>query len=315
MRFPLGEMTVGDVLDRGIKVLFARLPVFYAINLLVLSPLIAVQVIWPLVLGNDNPLDPAAMFATAGFGLVAVFLALVFQPIATAAILYIVMEEYAGRRPGMGAALGFALSRFPTLLGASIIVGLIVGVGFILCCAPGIYFYVTYAFVGQVVVLERLGVGESLQRAQNLVTGHRWRVLGVLLLIGIANWIVQMSIGMGLGFVLPAQEFVPVEGGVRTKLNPLNHVIDTLIAQLAAILFSTYIAVCTTLLYLDLRIRKEGFDLELATGGEPREDDERDDRDDRDEERDQDRDDDRDRERDRDDRDRDRDRDDRDRRA
>jgi hypothetical protein len=154
------------------------------------------------------------------------------------------------------------------------------------------------------VVLERLGVGESLQRSQTLVTGHRWRVLGVLLLIGIANWIVQMSLGAGLAFVLPPQEVIPVENGMRTKLNPLNHVIDTLITQLAAILFSTYIAVCTTLLYLDLRIRKEGFDLELATGGEPREDDERDDRDERDEERDDERDD-----------DRDRDRDDRDRRA
>ena len=35
MRFPLGEMTVGDILDRGLKLLFARLPVFYAVNLLV----------------------------------------------------------------------------------------------------------------------------------------------------------------------------------------------------------------------------------------------------------------------------------------
>jgi hypothetical protein len=33
---------------------------------------------------------------------------------------------------------------------------------------------------------------------------------------------------------------------------------------LVNILFTTYLAVCTTLLYLDLRIRKEGLDLEMA---------------------------------------------------
>src|SRR5262249_46339786 len=73
----------------------------------------------------------------------------------------------------------------------------------------------------------------------------------------------------GLGTVLPPQEVIPVENGLRVKVNPLNHIIITLISELAAILFATYLAVCTTLLYFDLRIRKEGFDLELAAGVAP----------------------------------------------
>ena len=326
MKFPLGEMTVGDVLDRGLKVLFARLPVFYAINLLVLSPLIAVQVLGPLAFERGDAVDAGAAVATLGLGLVALLIALILQPVATAAILHIVMEEYAGRRASMGAALSFALSRFAPLLVASFLVGLLVGVGFLLCCLPGIYFYITYAFVGQVVVLERLGVGEAFQRSQRLVTNHWWRVFGVLILIGIANLVVQTVLGLGLGAVLPPQEMIPTDNGFRVKFNPVNHVIDTLVTQLVAILFTTYIAVCTTLLYLDLRIRKEGFDLELAAGGGPerdRYDDEYDDDDYDDRDRDRDRDyDDRDEERPRrrergeddDYDDRDRDHDDRDRR-
>ena len=31
-----------------------------------------------------------------------------------------------------------------------------------------------------------------------------------------------------------------------------------------SILFATYSAICTTLIYFDLRARKEGYDLELA---------------------------------------------------
>jgi hypothetical protein len=48
------------------------------------------------------------------------------------------------------------------------------------------------------------------------------------------------------------------------KVNPVNHIVLTLGGQVVNILFATYVAVCTTLLYLDLRIRKEGYDLEMA---------------------------------------------------
>jgi hypothetical protein len=43
-----------------------------------------------------------------------------------------------------------------------------------------------------------------------------------------------------------------------------NYVINVLVIQLVNILVQTYLAVCITLLYFDIRIRKEGFDLELA---------------------------------------------------
>ena len=40
MKFQIGAMTVGDILDRGLKMLLANLPAFYLINLLVLWPII-----------------------------------------------------------------------------------------------------------------------------------------------------------------------------------------------------------------------------------------------------------------------------------
>ena len=264
MKFPLGAMTVGDILDRGLKLLFARLPVFFAINLIVLTPVILLQVAIPFVVQGGNQFDQKTLIAMAGAGLFALLLTLILQPIGTAAILYIVMEEYAGRKPSMGEAFSFALTRFMTLIGASIVVGLIVAVGFVLCCVPGIYFAVSYAFIAQVVVLEKLGVGEAMSRSQKLVKGFFGRVFGVLLLIGAANIAIQMALQFGLAAVLPPQEIVPAGQGVQVKVNAMNQVIDTLITQLVSIVFSTYMAVCTTLLYLDLRIRKEGFDLELA---------------------------------------------------
>jgi hypothetical protein len=281
MKFPLGAMTVGDILDRGLKLLFARLPAFYLINLIVLSPMILLQIAGPLVIGNFQALDPAAVAGSVAVGLGALLLALVLQPIGTAAILYIVMEEYAGRRATVSQAFSFAFTRFLSLVGASILVGLIVFVGTLLCCLPGIYFAITYSFVSQVVVLERLGAGDALKRSQTLVQGYWWRVFGVLCLIGVANAMVEVAVAQGLQFVLPSQELIPADEGPRIDINPVNHAIATLVAQLVNILFKTFMAVCTTLLYLDLRIRKEGFDLELAAqlGEEPSDRDRSDDRD------------------------------------
>lgn len=271
MRFPLGTMTVGDILDRGLKLLLARLPVFYTINLIVLTPVILVQLAAPFVVEGAGRPDPATMGAALGVTMFAVLLALILQPICTASILYIVMEEYAGRRRTIGEAFSFALTRFLPLIGASILVGVLVFVGMLMCCLPGIYLGVAFAFVSQVVVLEKLGPIDALSRSQRLVSGFWWRVFGVLFFIGLANLVIQMAIGAGLGFALPTEEVIPTDEGNRVQLNPVNHIITILVAQLVNILFTTYIAVCTTLLYLDQRIRKEGFDLELAAqlGEEP----------------------------------------------
>jgi len=270
VRFPLGEMTVGDILDRGLKLLFARLPAFYLINLLVLSPVILLQLVFPFVFDPThggapvNPLDPEVLLGNTAESLAVVLLTLVLQPIATAATLFVVMEEYKGNRVGIGQAFAYAFSRFFPLIGVSIVVGLMVGVGFMLCCLPGIYLAVIFAFVSQVVVLERAGVGDALTRSPALVSGYWWRVFGVLFLIGLINVVTQLVIGGGLGFVIPPQELIPAENGVVVTFNPVNHVVVTLVIYLVGIVLTTYQTVCVILLYLDLRIRKEGFDLELA---------------------------------------------------
>ncbi|MFO0797608.1 MAG: hypothetical protein U0804_09020 [Gemmataceae bacterium] len=278
MRFPLGEMTVGDILDRGLKLLFARLPAFYALYLFMLSPVILLQLVIPFLLEamiNDlnaagagqggAAFDPTNLILFFAAYLLALVLTVVLVTIGNAAVLHIIMEEYQGNRVGVGAALGYALGRFFPLLGVSLLFGLMVGVGILFCCVPGFYLLATYMFVTQVVVLERRGVGESLTRSAELADGYRWRVLGVYLLVTLVSGFAQGFVVQVLGFVLPGQEMIPGAGGrMQIKVNVVNSIIDTLVGNLVSIVFSAYLAVCVTLLYLDLRIRKEGFDLELA---------------------------------------------------
>jgi hypothetical protein len=269
MKFQIGSMSVGDILDRGLKLLLARLPAFYAINLIVLSPIIAYQLLLPLLLMSAENQAVAMLAAVLGGSLVVLFLALILQPIGTAAILHIISQEFIDRRVGIGAAFRFALSRFGPLLGASIVAGLLIGLGMICCLVPGFIFWTWYAFVPQVVVVEGRGVSSSLDRSKQLGEGYRWRIFGILILILLLSLVIPSMLDAGLGLALPASETVPVAGGgFRIVTHYRNQVIHTIVTNLVNILFSAYLAVCLTLLYFDLRIRKEGYDLEMAAASQ-----------------------------------------------
>jgi len=55
-----------------------------------------------------------------------------------------------------------------------------------------------------------------------------------------------------------------VQGGIRVVYNTTNQLINVILSFPFNVLVGTYASICITLLYFDLRIRKEGFDLELA---------------------------------------------------
>lgn len=270
MKFQIGAMSVGDILDRGLKLLLARLPALYIINLIVLSPVLAYQLVMPLLLRQqDNEASPLVLGGIMAGTMFMLVLTIILQPIGTAAILHIISREFIDRHVGIGAAFGFALSRFGSLLAASILAGLMIGFGFLFCLVPGFIFWTLFAFFAQVIVVEGLSATASLNRSMELGKGYRWRIFFILILTAVLTFASQMVLAAGLAVVLPASETVPIAGGgYRIVQNIGNQTIHTLVTQLVAILFGAFQAVCLTLLYFDLRIRKEGYDLEVAAQGE-----------------------------------------------
>lgn len=257
-------MSVGDILDRGLKLLLARLPTFYLINLLVFVPQILVQLGLPGL--QQAQISPSGGLATglAGGGMILVLLlTLILQPIGTAASLHVIAQEFIGQRASLGDAFHFAFHRFGRLLGASLLAGLLIGLGSLLCLVPGIVFLIWYILVGQVVVVEGLKGDKALQRSKSLGVGFRGRIFGL--------WILFLLLGILLGTmagllerVLPSTEWVPSTSGRTPVFHYPQYVVNQLVTYAVNILVHSYSAVCFTLLYFDLRIRKEGFDLELA---------------------------------------------------
>jgi hypothetical protein len=238
--------------------LLARFPLIFSISLLVQLPFLFFQLITPALERAGAGLTILTLVAT-------VLSALILAPISQAVILYVVMREYVDRPATLGEASQLAMSRFGPLLGTVVLSGVLTGLGFLACFVPGVYLAVVWAFAVQVVVLENRSGMDALQRSKALVTGYWGRVFGVVFLIQFIAGIIGAMIGGGLGMVLPSQEVMPGPNGfpIAHTTNYANYVITHLFVVLAQILMGSYLAVCITLLYLDLRIRKEGFDLEI----------------------------------------------------
>jgi hypothetical protein len=210
--------------------------------------------------------------------------------LATAATLHVTAGEYVGRHVGVGEAFGHLLRRLGALLGSSLLAWLVVILTFGLCVVPafiaaqfvrggplgaltvffliclGIVFAsiraIWYVFVPQVVVLEGLSGLSALGRSKNLTEGFRWRIFGMFILLSLIQAGVIL-LAQVLGMVCPPAEQIPAGDVLQQKVIPINYEIYVVLISLVEVVADSYTVVCWTLFYFDLRIRKEGFDLEL----------------------------------------------------
>ncbi len=158
---------------------------------------------------------------------------------------------------GLPLAGSFGLSRAGSSSGASAL-GLLVFpllcLGSIPTLILAIYLNIKWMFAQQVIVLENLGPLKGLGRSWRVVKGSFWRVLLVSLVLAVFMYIIQTIPATVIGTA--AALAVP---GSFVLTTVVNNIARTLIVTLASpIQFAVL-----TLLYYDLRVRREGYDLEL----------------------------------------------------
>ncbi|MGV8876557.1 MAG: hypothetical protein ACOH1K_03480 [Rhodoglobus sp.] len=124
-----------------------------------------------------------------------------------------------------------------------------------------------FALVPSALMIERLSLGRAIRRSWSLVSGNFWRTFGILALITVIVQAVSSVVSVPISLI----------GGMGTALvNPTGNT-DVGVASfigiyLVTIIISVAIGAITiiiqsaapALLYIDLRMRSEGFDLELT---------------------------------------------------
>jgi hypothetical protein len=76
------------------------------------------------------------------------------------------------------------------LIGAGILAGIGIAIGFILIIVPGLILLTIWSVVAPAIVAERKGVFEAFGRSRELVKGHGWQVFGVIVVLFLLQLIV-----------------------------------------------------------------------------------------------------------------------------
>ncbi len=187
-----------------------------------------------------------ALLAGAIGALIAVLISAVLQ----AAILRAAAQATIGDPVDVEASYRYGLKRLWSVILVSILVGLVVAVGFILLVIPGIIFLVFLSVSIPVLIVEGRRGTEAMGRSWNLVKGNFWHAFGVIVVAALIVGIISGIIG--------------AIGGDNWAVRW----IFTAIAQILTVPFASLVSV---LLYLDLRARSESLSAdtlrhELASG-------------------------------------------------
>lgn len=198
------------------------------------------------------------LIAAPGLWLLAMILMLAMTALATAATTYVVSEAYLGRTLGAGEALRRSLPLLGQVVVLSFVSSLLGGLGMLLLLIPGIIIVCGLAVSTPALVLESHDAMRALGRSWSLTRGFRGRMFLLLLVVGVIVFIPSVGITM----------IAMVFGGFSAAGATSGSLIAVTVASgLVRILIYPIIYCALTVAYYDLRVRKEGFDLELLETG------------------------------------------------
>ncbi|NLU66916.1 glycerophosphoryl diester phosphodiesterase membrane domain-containing protein [Streptomyces sp. HNM0574] len=151
--------------------------------------------------------------------------------------------------------------------GAGTVLGVLVAVlvGIALACTAA-FLYVRLSISSPAAVLEGLGPATAMGRSWRLVRGSWWRVLGITLLMGILVAIVQQMLQYAIMLVTMLSMAASQGPDGEPSLGVAVVAMALLFGGIAVVSVLTlpFSHLTATLLYVDMRIRNEGFDLNLA---------------------------------------------------
>jgi hypothetical protein len=256
---PLG---VGEILDASFSA-FRRN--FGQLILAVLVIVVPTAIVQTLVIVSISDIDYD--FGSASFGessetysgseaagiLVLYVLLILNQILAPAACLRLIGGDILGLKVTAKESVGFAFARLPRLMWVLLLYFLSLVVGLFLCLIGIVWTYVLFALAVPAALYEGARGADAMRRSADLIKDNWWRSFGVIAIMGVIVAVVQQVLALA------------VVGGVlvNSDNDVLNAILFTLVNVVGLMIALPLQAAATAYLYFDLRVRKEGFDLQL----------------------------------------------------
>ncbi|MDE0139775.1 MAG: hypothetical protein OXM57_03825 [bacterium] len=236
---PLG---VGEIVDATFTVYRRRFGPMLAIVLVLVFIPFLVSLVGGCSLDSGGTTTCSSPIGWLGY-----YAGVVGSLVAGVAAILVAAEAYADVPSDWRSAMSAAIRRIVAIIAATIVAGILLAIGFVLLIIPGIFVLVSLAVVWEALIIEGIGPMESIKRSWRLVSGERWRVFGagvlvivlMAIVVGVISAVIALILSAGLG----------VSGGMTGYL----------VQQVASLLSIPLTAALGTVIYLDLRVRKESL--------------------------------------------------------
>ena len=273
----LRPLEVGDLLDETFRMyrrhflLFAGLSVILSIPEAALSSFSYFAVLGRLFQQAGPGVGAApdsTLLDVLGAGTLVVYLvggliSLALVPFYYGAVTYAACESALGRPVTASSVASGVLRRYFPLMGYWLLIGLML---IVFCLIPlWIWIWVAWAVVMPVMFIENVGLGAAMGRSWRLVEGRWWRTFFTLVLMFIIWFLARNALR---AFIVLAQSLLQL---VIPTIAVLW--ISAATSVIVGSLVNPLLQIAIVLIYLDLRVRREGLDLfqlaQRVTGPQP----------------------------------------------
>lgn len=313
---PLRPLTVGEILDGAFTALRRNPSATLGLSAMVMTVYGVISAVATLIVthlvanvpvgdqGSTLTSAQARHFAEVGLPLYGITLVVSFlaDAILTGMLTAVVGHAVLGRQIGIGEAWRTARRRFWTIIGSTLLTGLVI-LGVLICgviviaigaafiaghvAAAGVplivigiagalflvvMFWVRFSLAAPAVVLEWQGPGASLSRSWRLTRKSSWRVFGILVLteviVVIATGVLDVPFAV-ISAIIGHGSNGPVifgSSGIGSTSPSVAVILITAVGGIVAgSVTRPVLAGARSLLYVDLRMRREGLDIVLQS--------------------------------------------------
>lgn len=157
-------------------------------------------------------------------------------PLVSALQAHAVLLIGQGVHPHLGEVFRRSFRVLPTVVAAWVITAIGVGIGLVAFVLPGVWLLLRLYVVAQTAAIEATNWPTTLRRGFALTRGSSWRILGMLVIIGLINLTLENVLGRAT-----------LDGGALADV----------VAVVVALLSQSFSALVGALLYFDLRAREQ----------------------------------------------------------
>ena len=224
-----------------------------------------------------TPAEAAALFTLLVVGVVAGLISVLFLSVQIGSLVDAAAARYLGKETTVGASFRAGLRVAPKIIATGLLLffallfgwialfvlvavvnnGIVAAVAILGGLVATVFVFASWLVAPVVAAIEPVGPIHAIRRSWWLSNGHRWRILGLQILLAVLQGVLSTLIS-----------FVFVAAFISDTVTRL--VLQNLVNVVATVLWAPVEWGTFTILYFDLRVRKEALDLQIAAEALPR---------------------------------------------